>query len=462
MEEIDAKIEKTDNTIIKGFESLFDRINNLLENEKKKSFVLNAYYFNLENFEFNYSSYIRVIRKIHSVLSELLGKEEELFYFEEGKFYSINYEGPIISNKRSKIIKKIRAKKIISEEVNFLSVKLAAVKWPKEAEDFDGLIKMVEDKIHKQNKFKFPSNPNSILINRKEDYLDKVEKRSTQFFLIAKNKNIEVIKQHILEDKTFQISAGSEGNFELFYILEGEVASEDEEITLGAGDSITAKSGGENRYFKTLSDVNLLYISSSPIFASEQKKIKELLFLNEKIADKDNETYEHCNRLQKLSRLTALELDLGEEKLFNLGYASFLHDIGKAKVPKSFLQKPGKLTEEEWEIMKKHPIWGKEILLEHFNNKYFEKVAEIIYQHHERYDGNGYPQGLKGDETLIEAQILTVVDAYDAMVYERPYQRALTREEAIREIKSEKGKQFSPRAVEGFLKAEKKFTKFTG
>jgi len=201
----------------------------------------------------------------------------------------------------------------------------------------------------------------------------------------------------------------------------------------------------------------LLYISSTPIFASEQKKINELLALNEQIADKDTETHDHCDRLQRLSRLTAKELDLSEEKLFNLGYASFLHDIGKAKVPKSLLQKPGRLTESEWEIMKKHAKWGKTILLERFSNKYFEQVAEIIYQHHERYDGQGYPQGLKGDEILIEAQILTVVDAYDAMVYERPYQRALTRKEALAEIKREKGKQFAPRAVEAFLKAEKKF-----
>ncbi|PUU92911.1 HD domain-containing phosphohydrolase [Halanaerobium sp.] len=304
---------------------------------------------------------------------------------------------------------------------------------------------------------KLPLNPNNIIINRKDEYLDKVEKRSTQLFLIAKNDNLEVIKQHITADKTFQIAAGEENSFELFYILEGTVASEDEKITLEAGDSITAKSGEEEKYFKTLTEVTLLYISSTPIFASEQKRINELLSLNEKIADKDTETHDHCDRLQRLSRLTAKELDLSEEKLFNLGYASFLHDIGKAKVPKSLLQKPGRLTESEWEIMKKHTEWGKEIILKKINNKHFKKAAEIIYQHHERFDGQGYPQGLKGEEIMVEAQILTVVDAYDAMVYERPYQRALTRKEALAEIKREKGKQFAPRAVEAFLKAENKF-----
>jgi HD-GYP domain-containing protein (c-di-GMP phosphodiesterase class II) len=308
-------------------------------------------------------------------------------------------------------------------------------------------------------KNKFPLNPNNIIINRKDEYLDKVEKRSTQLFLIAKNDNLEVIKQHITADKTFQIAAGEENSFELFYILEGTVASEDEKITLAAGDSITAKSGEEEKYFKTLTEVTLLYISSTPIFASEQKKINELMALNDKIAKKDIETREHCTRLQELSRLTAEEMDLEEKEIFYLGYASFLHDIGKFKVPTEILKKPGKLTDEEWKIIKKHTIFGKEIILEKFNNEYFKKVAEIINQHHERFDGKGYPQGLKGDEILIEAQILTVVDAYDAMVYERPYQRALTRKEALAEIKREKGKQFAPRAVEAFLKAEKKFFK---
>ena len=142
-----------------------------------------------------------------------------------------------------------------------------------------------------------------------------------------------------------------------------------------------------------------------------------------------------------------------------MGYASFLHDIGKAKIPASLLQKPSKLNEKEWETMKKHTLWGKQIISKQFSLKQFNKIAKIIYQHHERWDGNGYPQGLKCDEILIEVQILSVADAYDAMIYKRPYQKALSKEEAIEEIKSEKGKQFSPKVVDTFLKIEDKFKK---
>lgn len=263
------------------------------------------------------------------------------------------------------------------------------------------------------------------------------------------------MKQHISADKTIQIAAGAEGNFELFYILKGEIFYKAEEIILSEGDSITAKSGESEKYFRTVTEVDLLYITTNPIFASEQKRIEELMDLNDKIAEKDFETREHCDRLQRLSRLTAKEMELAEEKLFNLGFASFLHDIGKFKVPTEILLKPASLSDREWEIMKKHTVWGKEIILEKFNNKKFKLIAEIIYQHHERYDGTGYPQGLKGDEILIEAQILTVVDAYDAMVNERPYQKALSRQEALAEIKAEKSKQFAPEVVEAFLKIEK-------
>mgnify|MGYP006294715613 CR=1 FL=1 len=97
------------------------------------------------------------------------------------------------------------------------------------------------------------------------------------------------------------------------------------------------------------------------------------------------------------------------------------------------------------------------MIFEYFNKNQFEEIGEIINQHHERYDGTGYPNGLKEDEILIEAQILSVVDAYDAMTSDRPYQKAITKEKAIKEIKTQKGKQFSPKVVKAFIKAIKKY-----
>ena len=108
-------------------------------------------------------------------------------------------------------------------------------------------------------------------------------------------------------------------------------------------------------------------------------------------------------------------------------------------------------------MMKKHPQWGRDLILDHLSSSFFTRVAEIVHQHHERYNGTGYPQGLEGDEILVEAQILAAVDAYDAMIHGRPYQDNVPREEALQEIKRLQGAQFSPGVVKAFLEVEEKY-----
>ncbi len=126
-----------------------------------------------------------------------------------------------------------------------------------------------------------------------------------------------------------------------------------------------------------------------------------------------------------------------------------MHDIGKLGIEEKILNKVDPLTEEEWKIIKRHPISGKEILRPVF----FEKDGlEIISQHHERFDGNGYPHGLSGKETNILAQILSVADAFDAMTSARAYRKPLSKSEAIRELKENSGSQFNPEVVNIFLK----------
>ncbi|MFO7816051.1 MAG: HD domain-containing phosphohydrolase [Halanaerobiales bacterium] len=446
---------------LKSINILYDKLNNIIKKNQMDSFGLILFSFNLTKFDLNYSERIKLFKSIVSYLDKYIDKEDEFYQLEKDQLiiFTKNENLEVYSKKLNDRLKKKNF--LIDNETLDLSIDKSDARWPHNGSNFeellDFLINNTNSSERKNNNVKLPTYPDNILINKKEEYIDKVEKDSTQLYLLAKNDNLEIIRQKIVSEKTFQIIGGEKDNFELFYILEGKIYNEKEDILLTPGDSITVGSGKEEKYFKTLKETTLLYITSTPIFASKQKRINELLSLNRKVAETDVETNEHCNRLQQLSRITAKELGLKEKKLFYLGYASFLHDIGKAEVPASLLQKPGSLNKEEWEIMKKHAEWGKEIILKNFTTKNLTKVAEIIYQHHEKWDGSGYPQGLKGDEILIEAQILSVVDAYDAMTYERPYQKALSREEAIEEIKSEKGKQFSPRAVEAFLKAEKKF-----
>ena len=297
----------------------------------------------------------------------------------------------------------------------------------------------------------------SVVVQQEGEYLDRVAKKTTQMYLLGKSEDVEIIKQTIAAEKVFNIEASEDESYEFFYLLEGEVFYPEEQKTLTPGDCISVQSGTEEAYFKTLTKVTFLDITTTAAFKSQQKQIQHLLSLNQEVAEKDQQIDEHCRRLQELSKRTGEQLGLGEKELFSLGYASFLHDIGKAKIPADILRKPGKLNDREWEMMKKHPQWGRDLILDHLSSSFFTRVAEIVHQHHERYNGTGYPQGLEGDEILVEAQILAAVDAYDAMIHGRPYQDNVPREEALQEIKRQQGAQFSPGVVKAFLEVEEKY-----
>ncbi len=126
-----------------------------------------------------------------------------------------------------------------------------------------------------------------------------------------------------------------------------------------------------------------------------------------------------------------------------------LHDIGKIAVADSIILKPGKLTPEEWELVKKHPEVGYRIAKSSID---LAAIADAILTHHENWDGSGYPEGLKGEEIPLVSRIISIVDAYDAMTNDRPYRKAFTREQAIAEIKRYSGTKYDPKLVEVFIK----------
>jgi putative nucleotidyltransferase with HDIG domain len=159
---------------------------------------------------------------------------------------------------------------------------------------------------------------------------------------------------------------------------------------------------------------------------------------------KDHTTHDHLQRVQLYSLEIGKDLGLSHEEMEALRAASVLHDIGKLAVPEDIINKPGKLNRAEFEKMKVHPVVGAEIL-ERVSFPY--PVVPIVRSHHERWDGGGYPYGLKGEEIPIGARILSVVDCLDALASDRQYRRALPLEEAMAKIVSESGASFDPRVV---------------
>ena len=156
----------------------------------------------------------------------------------------------------------------------------------------------------------------------------------------------------------------------------------------------------------------------------------------------------HSERVAECSSNLAKTFGLDEGAQRRVYQAGLIHDVGKMFVPLNILTKKGKLTDEEYEEIKKHPVIGAELIEEGAG---LEDIAVIVRHHHERWDGKGYPDGLKGEEIPIEARIMAVCDTYDAMTSDRPYRKALSREVALKEIEKNAGKQFDPAMAKAFL-----------
>jgi PAS domain S-box-containing protein len=164
---------------------------------------------------------------------------------------------------------------------------------------------------------------------------------------------------------------------------------------------------------------------------------------------RDQETEGHTQRVTELVVRLARAMGLSEQEIIHIRRGAILHDIGKMGIPDRILLKPGPLTDDEWEIMRKHPIYAYELL---GNVTYLRPAIEIPYCHHEKWDGSGYPRGLKGEQIPLSARLFAVVDVWDALRSDRPYRKAWSDEEALQYIREQAGKHFDPAVVEVFLR----------
>lgn len=215
-----------------------------------------------------------------------------------------------------------------------------------------------------------------------------------------------------------------------------------------------------NKSFSNFSDSSIRLLTSLEKLASSYLTLKRYSSLQKKFTEEiiisltglleihDEYTRGHNESVADLSRKTAEKMQLSEPYIREIYWSGLLHDIGKTIIPQYILNKKGRLTDEEYEVIKNHPKWGYETLSK---SDELKGLAKNILYHHERWDGRGYPEGLQEEEIPLASQILSAADAWDAMRSRRSYRKPLSREKALKEIKDNRGKQFSPKVVDAFL-----------
>src|SRR5271157_2538541 len=210
-------------------------------------------------------------------------------------------------------------------------------------------------------------------------------------------------------------------------------------------------------FLETLAGQAAIAIDVTQMFDNLQRANMELAVAYEATIEgwsqamdlRDKETEGHTQRVTQMSQRLGKAMQLGEEYLLHMRRGALLHDIGKLGVPDAILLKPDKLTDEEWLVMKKHPEFAYDML---HSVAYLRNSMDIPYCHHEKWDGSGYPQGLKGEQIPLAARIFAIVDVWDALTSDRPYRKAWSKPDAMKYIREQSGKHFDPLVVEIFLK----------
>jgi putative nucleotidyltransferase with HDIG domain len=214
-------------------------------------------------------------------------------------------------------------------------------------------------------------------------------------------------------------------------------------------------------FLDTLAGQAAIAIDNATLFENLQTSNKDLMEAYDTTLEgwsaaldlRDKETEGHTQRVTKMTVRLAESMGFNQQQLLHVRRGALLHDIGKMGVPDRILLKPGKLTDEEWEIMRKHPVYAYQLLKP---ITYLGSALDIPYCHHEKWDGTGYPRGLTGEEIPLAARIFSVIDIYDALTSDRPYREAWTIEKTSSYIRELSGTHLDPQVVEAFLKMSSK------
>ncbi len=235
-------------------------------------------------------------------------------------------------------------------------------------------------------------------------------------------------------------------------LLEAEAEHERALVHLGEGrskDALRSLSAAHRLYSRLEARRELVDVNQR-LARLQESYLQVVRTWGESIESKDRYTAGHCRRVADYACRLAEELGLPAEEMIWFRMGAFLHDVGKTVVPQELLNKPGSLTAEEWETMRRHPVEGDRIVAE---LGFPWDIAPMVRHHHERWDGGGYPDGLKGEEIPLSARILCVADFYDALTSTRSYRAAYTAEDALRLLDEEAGRLLDPALCTAFKRA---------
>lgn len=270
--------------------------------------------------------------------------------------------------------------------------------------------------------------------------------------LLARIHGMEVMRQRILKDSVVWLApCPLRDDVEFFYVHSGSIEIELNGVPelFGPGDSFWSQDLRGELFFRALTNVDLLYISTAPVFDEQSDFQSELRLMLDQINKKDDYTYIHSRNVMNYSvRLyTALRRYCEIDSTDDIVVASLFHDIGKIRIPDTILKKHASLTDEEYTEMKRHSIYGAEILGQY----YPQSLTNLVLNHHERLDGSGYPNGRKRDEISFGARILAVADSFDAMTTNRTYNTPKAFEAAATELDGMREK-YDSRVTETLLR----------
>ena len=287
----------------------------------------------------------------------------------------------------------------------------------------------------------------ALTVRRRDSPLEAVSSKSGTFKLLHTHARSELTEVSLHKDARLILTPAGEV-IETFYLISGQLGGElaGEPCVFGQGDTIVTENLCDPLILTALTNTRLLYITEQPQFHTFSERLSELKQLAVEVELKDGYTAGHCERLQELSYNTGVTLGLSSAQLHLLDFGAYLHDVGKIRVPLSILNKPGKLTPDEWNVIKKHAEYGRELL----SSTSMREAGLIVEQHHERFDGSGYPYGLSGNDITVEAAIVAVADTFDAMTTDRPYRKAMDAVAALDEIQRYAGVHYPKEIVCAF------------